>query len=98
MKTKVGTQDIILRLDTIQNQGVIPHIKMCPDVQNRLGTPHIKMCSDVQNRVGTAHMIRVGTPHIILRKSLAVGGWVGEGWLGRWLHLVSWNLQDSQLS
>ena len=65
----------------------------------REGTPHIQLMDiwpDVLNGVGT--------PHIILRKSLAVGwGGVG-GWSEAdnnatpWLHLASWNLQDSQLS
>ena len=50
-----------------------PHMKMCSDVQSRVGTPHIKMCSDDHTRVGTPHMkTRVGTPHKILRKSLAL--------------------------
>ena len=95
-----------------------PHMKICLDVQCRVGTPHIKMCSDDHTRVGTPHMkTRVGTPHKILRKSLALlvaeamwwgvgcGGYVvGGGWSQSennatlWLHLASWNLQDSQLS
>ena len=57
------------------------------------GTPHIKLIDsrpDILNGVGT--------PHIILRKSLAVGG-SGSGWVGwwsrpdnnatLWLHLAS---------
>ena len=73
-----------------------PHMKMCSDVQSRVGTPHIKMCSDDHTRVGTPHMkTRVGTPHKILRKSLALsvaeamwwgvgcGGYVVGGWLRR---------------
>ena len=47
-------------------------MKMCSDVQNRVGTPKIKMCSDDHTRVRTLHMkTRLGTPHKILRKSLA---------------------------
>ena len=69
----------------------------------RGGTPHIQLMDiwpDVLNGVGT--------PHIILRKSLAVGwgGWVGVvgGWSEAdnnatpWLHLASWNLPDSKPS
>ena len=64
----------------------------------RGGTPHIQgmdIWSDALNGVGTSH--------IILRKSLAVGGG-GWGWsrpdnnATLWLHLASLNLQDSQLS
>ena len=81
----------------IQNRVGTPHINMCSHVQNRMGTPHIKMFSDVQIRVGTDILNGVGTPHIILRKSLAVGeGWVGRGGWSEadnnataWLHLAS---------
>ena len=91
----MGTPHIKMCSDVDTRVGT-PHMKMCSDVQSRVGTPHIKMCSDDHTRVGTPHMkTRVGTPHKILRKSLALsvaeamwwgvgcGGYVVGGWLRR---------------
>ena len=65
------------------------------------------MWSDVQTRVGTPHkaleQLGVGTPHKISVQENPygrVGGWpVLSGYnTTTWLHLASWNLQDSHLS
>ena len=106
IQSRVGTPHKILRC--LRSRGGesplgTPHIPIegiWSDIHSRVGTPH-KILRCLRSRGGghrTYHMYKE------MQDRRVMAGWL-DGWMvlcnynaTSWLHLASWNLQDSQLS